>query len=316
MPRKGPPRSPGRGRALVITLLAVLGVLGAAPAPAEAACPASSSYSSLVGGTSGLVAYWRLGELSGSSACDVTGAHGGSYSGSVALGQAGALSGDTDTAARFSAGGQVSVPHSAGLNLNGAFTLEAWVNPQTLPTSGWPGLLRKGQAQLTGTSGGWLLWYTRDTRALNFKRENVDKTVPGWTLGPAGTWTHVAVTYDGTAQNTLRFYVNGVLDGTSTGPAGCYPALTSTDALQLGRGDDTSGNHTVDEVALYSTALSGAAILQHYQTGAGSAQAPTMPANLAAAAGDGRATLTWDAASDTDLARYRVYRRNADGTWP
>jgi PKD repeat protein len=262
------------------------------------------------------VAYWRLGESSGSAACDVTGAHGGSYSGSVALGQAGALSGDANTAARFSAGGQASVPQSAALNLNGAFTLEAWVKPAALPASGWPGLMRKGQAQLTGASGGWLLWYARDTRTLNFKRENSDKTVPGWTLGPVGTWTYVAVTYDGAAQNTLRFYLNGSLVGTSTGPPGGYPALSSTDVLQLGRGDDTTGNHTVDEIALYSTALSGAGILQHYQTGAGSAQAPTAPTNFAAAGGDGRVTLTWDAASDTDLAGYRVYRRNTDGTWP
>src|SRR5690349_13982799 len=102
----------------VLGLVGLLGALaGAAPAPAAAACPASSSYSSLVAGTPGLVGYWRLGESSGPAACEVTGAFGGTYSGSVALGQAGALTGDPDTAARFFAGGQVGVPSSAALNL-------------------------------------------------------------------------------------------------------------------------------------------------------------------------------------------------------
>ena len=93
----------------------------AAPARAAAACSPSSSYSSLVAGTPGLVGYWRLGEASGSSACDVTGTNGGTYSGSALLGRGGALSGDPDTAVRFSGNGQVTVPHSNALDLSGPF---------------------------------------------------------------------------------------------------------------------------------------------------------------------------------------------------
>ncbi|MDX6675345.1 MAG: hypothetical protein QOH11_2763, partial [Solirubrobacteraceae bacterium] len=139
-----------RSRPSVRVALAILALAGgfaaAAPSVASAACPASSPYSSLVAGTSGLVGYWRLGESSGSSACDVTGSNGGTYSGTVALGRAGALSGDPNTGARFSADGGVTVPHSTALDLNGAFTLEAWVKPESLPSSGFPGVLRKGDA--------------------------------------------------------------------------------------------------------------------------------------------------------------------------
>src|SRR5436305_9392707 len=119
-----PSVAPAR-RALAV--LALAGTLAAAaPSVASAACPASSSYSSLVAGTPGLVGYWRLGESSGSSACDVTGSNGGTYSGTVALGRAGALNGDPNTAAHFTADGQVTVPHSTALDLNGPFTVEAW----------------------------------------------------------------------------------------------------------------------------------------------------------------------------------------------
>src|SRR5436305_7140791 len=112
-----PSVAPAR-RALAV--LALAGTLAAAaPSVASAACPPSSSYSSLVAGTPGLVGYWRLGETSGSSACDVTGTNGGTYSGSVLLGRSGALSGDPDTAVRFAGNGQVTVPSSNALDLNG-----------------------------------------------------------------------------------------------------------------------------------------------------------------------------------------------------
>src|SRR4051812_10979615 len=294
------------------------GFAAGAPSVASAACPASSSYSSLVAGTPGLVGYWRLGESSGSSACDVTGSHGGAYSGTVALGQAGALSGDPNTAAHFSANGQATVPHSAALDLNGAFTLEAWVKPETLPSSGFPGVLRKGSADVTGPLGGWLLYYDSASRLVTFKRQHGEQRVPAWTLGPVGTWSHIAVTYDGTTGNTLRFYLNGTLVGTAAGPPGGYGALSSTDPLQIGRGDQDSSDHTVDEPAIYSVALSSAAVLQHYQIGhgSGSGTPPGAPSHLSALGAQGGVALAWSPSNSTDVASYRVYRRNPDGTWP
>jgi Cellulase (glycosyl hydrolase family 5)/Fibronectin type III domain/Calcineurin-like phosphoesterase len=44
--------------------------------------------------------------------------------------------------------------------------------------------------------------------------------------------------------------------------------------------------------------------------------APAVPTGLTATAGDSKVTLTWAANGESDLAGYRVYRRNADGTWP
>src|ERR671933_1638258 len=106
-------------------------VLSALPASASAATcdvDTSSAYGNAVRSTSGLVSYWRLGESSGTSACDSYGSNAGSYQGGFALGRAGALAGDPDTAALFDgANGFVSVPHDGSLDVGDDFTIEAWV---------------------------------------------------------------------------------------------------------------------------------------------------------------------------------------------
>src|SRR5262249_32647002 len=152
------------------------------------------------------------------------------------------------------------VPQRTNLLLNGAFTIELWVHPEVIPAGGFPGLLRKGRSSLTDANGGWLLWYDPRTRNLSLKRQNVLRTATGWPPAPPGSWWYTAVTSDGAATNPLRFYVNGALIGTAAGPAGGYLPLTSTDPLQIGRGDDSSSDQSLDEVALYTSALPAAAI--------------------------------------------------------
>ncbi|MGE0026858.1 MAG: LamG domain-containing protein [Thermoleophilia bacterium] len=78
----------------------------------------------------------------------------------------------------------------------------------------------------------------------------------------AGTWTHLAVTFDG-AQ--LRFYRNGVLV-TSTAAAGSI--LTSTGVLRIG-GNQVWGewlDGRIDEVRVYNRALTAAQITSDMTT--------------------------------------------------
>jgi len=44
--------------------------------------------------------------------------------------------------------------------------------------------------------------------------------------------------------------------------------------------------------------------------------APAAPTGLTATAGDGQVGLDWANSTEPDLARYHVYRRSSDGTWP
>jgi hypothetical protein len=69
---------------------AATGVVGAT----SGCAPRSSSYSSQILGTPGLTAYWRLGEASGTIACDSAGSNNGSYQSGTVLARPGALAGD------------------------------------------------------------------------------------------------------------------------------------------------------------------------------------------------------------------------------
>jgi hypothetical protein len=74
---------------------------------------------------------------------------------------------------------------------------------------------------------------------------------------PLNTWTHIASTYDGA---NFRFYVNGVLVGTTAGSGSINVA---NGALRIG-GNNSSLNEffrgLIDEVRVYNRALSAAEI--------------------------------------------------------
>ncbi|MCS6910997.1 MAG: C25 family cysteine peptidase, partial [Anaerolineales bacterium] len=73
---------------------------------------------------------------------------------------------------------------------------------------------------------------------IRFYPRGIGSAVDGNAIIPAGVWTHIAVTYDGTRR---RYYVNGELDLDSTASSG---PLTSNNA-QLGIGaDPRSGYQT------------------------------------------------------------------------
>jgi hypothetical protein len=74
------------------------------------------------------VGYWRLGETSGSTAADETGANPGTYENGPALGLPGAINGDTDR--RLGLDGvddDVRIPGSASLDVRHQLTFEAWM---------------------------------------------------------------------------------------------------------------------------------------------------------------------------------------------
>src|SRR5437764_12574243 len=114
--------------ALTALVAAVLALAGPSAASA-ATCTGStgSPYSNAITTTPGLVSYWRLGESSGTAACDSWGSNAGTYQGGYTLGRLGALAGDSNTAVALDGStGQLSVPHSTSLDVGDTFTVEAW----------------------------------------------------------------------------------------------------------------------------------------------------------------------------------------------
>jgi concanavalin A-like lectin/glucanase superfamily protein/chitobiase/beta-hexosaminidase-like protein/putative Ig domain-containing protein len=201
------------------------------------------------------VAYWRLGDMSGSIATNILGPHPGSLVGNVALGQPGALA-DGDRAMYFDgASGYIQVAATPALPLAGNLTIELWVNVslaarQTLISKDY---LR--EFELTVETNGELNLYQGNGIASSNVRSVRAAVQPN-------VWQHVVVTRSA-ATNTIAFYVNGVAKGTGIVP---IAAAAGNAFISIGRANNGS-RHTngwLDEVAIYPVVLTAADISRHY----------------------------------------------------
>jgi hypothetical protein len=289
-----------RFRSAVAALLAVVGLAGSAGA-ADAACAPAGTYATSVTGISSLVSFWELGDASGKSACDGKGANTGTYQGGYTLKFGGAISGSTNTAVGFN-GTTANVKVASATSLNPTrVSVEAWVKPTSV--TGTHVILDKEGEYLLQTVGSTLV--ARVWQGTSY----VEATSPATAI-VLSRWQHVVMTFDG---QTLSVYRNGVLiasrAATQTLPSTTNPlyfASTPTASFFAG---------TLDEVALYSQALTAAQVEDHYDKGIGPGNnfTPKEPADLTAVAGSGKVTLSWPAVADDDLAGYRIFLRDPNG---
>ena len=260
-------RSP-RGRlALLAAVLALC--FAAAETPAAAAEP--SQYSATISATPGLVGYWRLGELSGTTAVDAKGTSPGTYAGGYTLGVGGAIAGDGDSAVALDGStGKVSVPSTAALNVGDLFSVEAWVKRRVIGTAA-------NQVVASKQNGSWVLMFEPGNR-LVLRRSNVANVVSSTTVLTDTTgWHHVAVTKSAAA---VHLYIDGQ---DVTGTVANQTMADNTSALAIGQSANVAYlQGSVDEVALYADALAPATIAQHYQAGI----TPPQGDPVIAAAGD------------------------------
>ena len=111
-------------------------------------------------------------------------------------------------AARLTGQGYLEVPHGPALDLREAFTLAAWIAPAEFPDTG----ARIIDKIPVGADDGYLL-DTCPKDALRVISEQGALTHQAHPSGvthaapPAGTWSHVAATFE--AGGELRLYVNG-----------------------------------------------------------------------------------------------------------
>jgi chitodextrinase len=253
--------------------------------------------------TPGLVAAFGFGEGSGSSVSDSSG---NGNNGTVAN-TTWTANGKFGSALVFNGtNAKVTIPDSASLHLTNALTLEAWVNPAA-GTAAWRDVLYKGDDNyfLEGA-------YPGGGPAGGVTAGGGGAFAAGPAALPAGSWSHIAVTYDGA---TVRLYVNGVQ---AASQARTGTLASSTNPLQIG-GDGLYGqyfNGTIDEARVYSTALSAAQIQTDMTTPVGiDSQPPTAPTNLLANAVSGtQINLSWTASSDNvGVTNYLIERCQGAG---
>jgi hypothetical protein len=172
-------------------------------------------------------------------------------------GHTGAVSGATWTVSgRFGGALQfdgvddvVTAADTDDLDLSTALTIEAWVYP-TNALTGW----RTAVFKETAAGDAYSLYAHSATAGSRGQAiiSGVKQTTATATVIPLNTWTHIALTYDGTA---LRLFVNGVQVNTTPATGA---VTSSAGALSVG-GNAIWGEYfegMIDEVRIYKRALS------------------------------------------------------------
>ncbi len=224
------------------------------------------------------LAYYGMNEAGGSALIDATGNHSGTYVGSPALGQPGAVG----TAAVFD-GGAGDYAQVAGWVTQPAApaSLEAWIRHDGVKF-----------AAVDTTIAGFVNAGTRalrlmafsvdaDTLELGIYTEN-GNTHFNWTPADQG-WHHLVGTIDASGT-TGRLY----LDGSQVATSGLgYPGTGATQPFRVGTGTDSgvAGSQSwpggIDEVAVYSQTLSAAQVAAHFNArSSGGGPPPSDPTSL------------------------------------
>lgn len=230
--------------------------------------------------------YWRLGETSGTTAADFTGSFPGTYSGGPLLGRSSLLPAESNTAVGFDGTNDyVRVANASALSPTAQVSVEAWIRPDTIPAAGsFTSVVTKPEAYSLQFNGP-KLEFTVMRNTTRYRTQAAAGAIV------AGQTYHVVGSYDGARTH---LYVNGteVASIALTGAVG-----SSTSALNFGSWSGTTERFTgtIDEVAVYRTALSAARVQAHRSAGVtapnAAVTAPTDP--LATAASSTAIDLSW-----------------------
>ncbi len=209
--------------------------------------------------------YWRLGETSGTVAADASGnGHTGSYQNGPTLGQSGAIVNDTNKAVRLD-GVNDFVTSSSSYTNPQSFSVELWF--KTTSTAGGK-LIGFGNSQ-TGTSGNYDRHvYMTSTGKLVFGVWVVDhpETITSPSSYNNDSYHHMVATLSG---NGMALYVDGALVGTNpTSSAQSYNGFWRVGGDNLAgwpnRPTSNFFNGTVDEAAVYTSALTADDVATHF----------------------------------------------------
>jgi hypothetical protein len=233
------------------------------------ATAADAAYRDVVIGTPGLVSYWRLDETGGTLAADQLGANPGTYVNAPALGVPGALLWDSDPAAAFDGGSQCVVAGAASFGTPSSVTVEVWVAIAATKPGGWIHFLVTDSAN--DFNEGFMLGINAANAPFASFASAGAQALPAAT-NPLGlnTWHHLVSTFEGSTGAAL-LYVDGQLAGTDRLDAGI--GYSADAGLVLGSQykpylqEERFLVGALDEVALYSRALTPTEIAAHYLAG-------------------------------------------------
>jgi hypothetical protein len=252
--------------------------------------------------------HWPLDELGGSTAFDREGDFDGTLNTGVVFRP---NRGYTDGAAEFDGDtGRIALPN---IDLIGEeMTIMAWINPGDISTTH-----NRDEARIMSKSTGvapedhiWMLSLNEGGRLRGRLSTAGDFTELETETGVivTNTWTHVAMTYDGTE---LVLYVDGqpLASTLHSGDIRVDPSVQVAIGNQPEGAGDRPFDGFIDEVYLYERGLSQAEIQQ--TTVQGSAL-PVVWRSFGADARKGRVVLNWEVADQRDNAGFYVERAGGE----
>ncbi|WP_344801810.1 PKD domain-containing protein [Microlunatus ginsengisoli] len=232
--------------------------------------------------------YWRFGENAGPTVNDWAGFNNGTAGSGVAFGTAGAINGDSNTAASFNGTGNgLMVPSASQVGSN-TFTAEAWI--KTTSTSGGKILGFGSAASGDSSSYDRHVYMTNSGQLIFGVYPNSVQTVSGSKAYNDGQWHHVVASL---GSGGMALYVDGQKIGSRTD---ITTGQAYTGYWRVG-GDNIGGwpnqpssnyfNGSIDDVAIYPTVLTSAQVRAHYTNSGRTLAGSTAPAD-----GYGKAVYT------------------------
>jgi Concanavalin A-like lectin/glucanases superfamily len=161
-----------------------------------------------------------------------------------------------------------SAPLPARSPTTSDFSIEFWFNSTQGTGTGaaWSQGAGLVDAYISGTSNDFGVSLRQDGKVVAGVATTPDVSIVSSSGGyNNGNWHHVVFTRTKTT-GALQLYVDGALTGSATGNTA---SLTSPTNINFGR-IQTGNNYfsgTLDEIAVYTTALSGTTVTSHYNAG-------------------------------------------------
>ncbi len=237
----------------------------------------SSQYQSMILAEANLLSYWPLDN----SWADSKGTHNGSPGGGATFGAGKYGSGSVALNGTSGYVGMGNVLTFSGQAT--PFSAEAWVYLVATPSTETI-ISSEGM----GTINCNYLFYINSSRQLSFTQLSSDGLYHNvWSTATSislGSWHYVAVTYNGAGASGCQLYIDGAAQSITTSYYGGW-LVQGTPTFQIGaRSGGTLGFFpgNIDEVAIYSAALSASQIAAHYAATCYSSLSPV-------------ATLPWQA---------------------
>ena len=210
---------------------------------------------------SSLVGHWKLDELSGTTASDSSGNGNNGTLNNFAAPPPWSSSGQVNGTLKFEDNDdRILIPNDASTNITNEITLSGWFKIDTF--NGYSRLMGKLAANdyLMEITGGGNLCFTIFSVTAHCGTGTIS----------TGQWHHVATTYND-ATNTIRLYIDGVLDDT----------ITTTDTISAS-GSSVSINDNgstgwfghADDLRVYNRELSATEIDALYKLGTGNCTNP------------------------------------------